>query len=345
MWICGAGAVYAQDPSAIERIPLGEPAGVTADPAQPSQSLTSSPAIAPPAVAIEWRVANPFRFFKNASDTEVHRATWLSLDAAKRAAPILAAEQALSARHPDGWAATMIDDVCWNTTRNRHECGDGAAYVAPNTHKVILKLSGVEDQRVDCTWLTAPLSKTTERGQSVRQKCSEEAAFDIPYPTGARITVEIGGREIARTDVKVTDLLVAAMGDSFGSGEGNPDVPVRFSPERTASYTAKDVRLAGLPARVGEWKRIGDPAFNKEGARWLDTACHRSLYSHQLRAALQLPFPALQRKRVGAQSTRPVADFGARRRPVRPGNRRPDRHARGLSHQRRHPRIEGRPRP
>jgi hypothetical protein len=256
--------------------------------APPLETLPPPADIARPVAAIEWRVDNPFRFFKNASDTEVHRATWLALDAAKRAMPILAAEQDLSQRHPEGWAATMIDDVCWSVARNRHDCGEGAAYVAPESHKVRLKLTGVEDQRVDCTWLTAPLSKSRDRGQSVRQKCTEETTLEIPYPAGARVTVEIGGREIARTDVQVTDLLIAAMGDSFGSGEGNPDVPVRFSPERTASYSAKDASLSGLPARVGDWKRIGDKIFNKEGARWLDTACHRSLYSHQLRAALQI---------------------------------------------------------
>ena len=307
LWVCSAASAGAQVPSEIERQPLGEtggqPSADTATSAMPQDAVPTAagqdplPAvqIVPPIAAIEWRVANPFRFFKNASDTEVHRATWLSLDAAKRAAPILAAEQALSARHPDGWAATMIDDVCWNTTRNRHDCGDGAAYVLPASHKVILKLAGVEDPNVDCTWLTAPLGKTKERGQSLRQKCSEDAAFDIPYPSGARVSVEIGGREVAQTDVRVTDILVAAMGDSFGSGEGNPDVPVRFSPERTATYAAKDMRLAGLPARIGAWKRIGDAAFNKEGARWLDTACHRSLYSHQLRAALQLAVEDPQR--------------------------------------------------
>jgi hypothetical protein len=264
---------------------------LTPDPAvppAPEDTVIAPAEIVPPLATIEWRVANPFRFFKNASDTEVHRATWLSLDAARRAEPVLAAEQALSARHPDGWAATMIDNVCWDDTRNRHDCGDGAAYVSPATHKVFVKLTGVEDPNVTCTWLTAPFGKTSERGQSERLPCNAEVSFEIPYPAGARVSVEIGGRQVADADVKVTDLFVAAMGDSFGSGEGNPDVPVRFSPERTASYGEKDLRLAGLPARIGDWKRIGDKNFNKQGARWLDTACHRSLYSHQLRAALQL---------------------------------------------------------
>jgi hypothetical protein len=311
--LCAAGQaavtpVAAQDSLGVERMPLdpppadappsAAPGGVPAPvspPAEPPPEAAGTPALPPPefvrpAVAITWRVANPFRFFKNASDTEVHRATYLALDAAKRAEPILAAEQALSERHPDGWAATMFEDICWNSSRNRHDCGDGAAYITPDSHEVVLKLDGVEDQRVECTWLTAPLGRTRDRGQSLRQRCSEEATLAIPYPTGARVTVEIGGQEVARTDVVVRDLLVAAMGDSFGSGEGNPDLPVRFSPERTASYGNgdKNAALVGLPARIGDWKRIGDKVFNSEGARWIDTACHRSLYSHQLRAALQL---------------------------------------------------------
>ncbi len=244
----------------------------------------------PISVSISWRVENPFRFFKDAKATEIHRATFLSLEDRERAEAILAAERALSARHPDGWAATMIDAVCWDPTRNRHTCGTKEAYVTPESHRVVLSLQGVEDQRVTCTWLTAPRRGANVRGKAVRQPCAEEVRLDIPYPAGAAVTVEIGGREVARTDVIVRDLLIAGLGDSFGSGEGNPDVPVRFSPERTTDYGAspKNTAFAGLPARVGAWKRIGDAAFNAEGARWMDQACHRSLYSHQLRAALQL---------------------------------------------------------
>jgi lysophospholipase L1-like esterase len=80
------------------------------------------------------------------------------------------------------------------------------------------------------------------------------------------------------------------MGDSFASGEGNPDVPVRFSPDRTADYGLSYAKapLVGYPARLGDWREIGDRKFIEENARWHDQACHRSLYSHQLRAALQL---------------------------------------------------------
>lgn len=240
------------------------------------------------AARMSWHVANPFRLFKDAKQSDVHRATYLALDENQRKSPVLSAERALSERHTDGWAATMYKDVCWNAVKNRYECKSKGDYINPESHEVIVTLDGIDDPGVDCTWLTAPVGRG--RGTSVTQKCSEEAEFDIPYPDGVSISVEIGGREIAKADIKVRDILVAAMGDSFGSGEGNPDVPVRLSRERTAEYgkAGKDPLISGLPARVGAWKRIGDSAFQSENAQWIDQACHRSLYSHQMRAALQL---------------------------------------------------------
>jgi lysophospholipase L1-like esterase len=102
--------------------------------------------------------------------------------------------------------------------------------------------------------------------------------------------VEIGGRQVAEAAARVTDLFIVGMGDSFASGEGNPDVPVRFSPDRTADYGvgSNSMALSGYPARIGDWHQIGDKKFIEENARWQDQACHRSLYSHQLRAALQI---------------------------------------------------------
>ena len=45
---------------------------------QPEGFTGLPPAAMPDLPAIEWRVANPFRFFSNPRDTEVHRATWLA---------------------------------------------------------------------------------------------------------------------------------------------------------------------------------------------------------------------------------------------------------------------------
>jgi hypothetical protein len=238
---------------------------------------------------IVWQVENPFRLFLDPADTEVHRATWASLTPEQRKAPVLWAERVLSDRHPEGWSALMFDKTCWDGQRNRYACREVPDYINPKSHVVRVGLHGLADsQVVDCSWLTAPVRGG--RGKAVTLPCDTPVQLEVPYPGGAWIKVEIGGLQVAETFARVTDLFIVGMGDSFASGEGNPDVPVRFSPDRTADYGAgaNKVSLSGYPARIGDWKAVGERAFIDENARWLDQACHRSLYSHQLRAALQL---------------------------------------------------------
>ena len=237
--------------------------------------------------AITWRVENPFRLFTDAKDTAVHRATFEALSPEERQSPVLAAERALGHRHPEGWAATMIRKLCWNQHTNRYVCPSGSSYMNPASHAVVVALEGVEEAKtIDCTWLAMPLGRKEGEGTPTRQSCGEPLRAEVPYPDGLKVQVQIGGLVVAETQVKVQDLLIVGIGDSFGSGEGNPDVPVRFSRERSADYDSQG--LTGYPARVGDWRAIGDKVFIEENARWTDQACHRSLYSYQLRTALQL---------------------------------------------------------
>ena len=260
-----------------------------------------APAAVPMRAKIEWRVRNPFRFFNNHLDTEVHRATWVSLTPEQRRTPVSSAERALSARHVEGWAAHQEGKTCWSTANNRHVCPDAKPYVFPDSHTIVAELVEFPgDEKLTCTWLTAPKGRNVPRGRAIKQNCDKPVELQIPYPDGAQISVEIGGREVAEEDVRVRDVMIVGMGDSFGSGEGNPDVPVRFSRERAADYGKPDpkrsptAQLVGFPARIGNWRLIGDKEFLTQNPRWIDQACHRSLYSHQLRAALQLALKGQQ---------------------------------------------------
>lgn len=240
---------------------------------------------------ILWRVENPFRFFTDPADTEMHRATFADLSSTEAKAPVLSAERALSQRHDgQGWAATMAGRVCWNHATNRHVCGGVKDYLHPTAHRVVFELTDVEDAAaVDCAWIMQPKGR---RGRAARLTlpCDQAVVLDVPYPEGGTVSVEVGAVRVASTTVQVTDLFVVGLGDSFAAGDGNPDVPVRFSRERVADYglMGRDQKPIGYPARVGSWRQIGDAAFIEQNPRWLDQACHRSLYSHQLRAALQL---------------------------------------------------------
>ncbi len=255
-------------------------------------ALAFSGAVHPAAAAaIVWRVENPFRFFTDPSDSEIHRATYRSLGPQEKLSPVLSAEQALQSRHEDGWAATMFRKTCWNWTTNRFSCPAYDDYMNPTSHTVIADVSGIDEAaNLTCTWLTAPKGGGDVRGKAVTQPCNDSFVIDVPYPGSTALSVEIGGRDVAQTEVKVRDLLVVGMGDSFASGEGNPDIAVRFSRDRAADYASPGSvgDLSGYPARIGDWKIVGDKTFIGENARWLDQACHRSLYSQQLRVALQL---------------------------------------------------------
>ncbi|MGE3228903.1 MAG: hypothetical protein AB7J30_05650 [Hyphomicrobium sp.] len=326
LWVSHAVAQPADDAAAPADVgvtapgvpSVGEPFEPTvADPASPAAARAPSigdaidPLLAPPgyapanppfgpppqpiAVEIDWRVENPFRFFVDAKDTEVHRATYLALDPEQRAAaPVLAAEHALARRHDAGWAETMYRKTCWVDARNRHVCPDKSDYVNPERHRVVVTLRGMAEPNVDCRWVTAELAKTEGESagpeSAVTRPCGEAMVFAAPYPSGLSVRVEVGGIAVASTEIKVRDIFVVGIGDSFASGEGNPDVAVRFSPERSTAYGKGGVtgEFGGYPARVGAWKQVGDADFLEGNARWLDQACHRSLYSYQLRAALEL---------------------------------------------------------
>ena len=278
--VCHA-AMAQQQPDGSEAAPAAAPA------------LAAASAIGK--VRLDWRVANPFRFFSDDADTEMHRASFAALSPEQRRTPVLSVERALASRAAEGWSATLKARPCWDAERSRFVCPDGQPYAHPQSHRIQARLQDLPDASgIDCTWLTAPRGGAQNRGQAVRLRCDEVAEIEVPYPAGAEIAVEIGGREVATETVRVSDVLIAGMGDSFASGEGNPDFPVRFSRERAADYGAptrgpgSGPSLVGYPARIGSWRQIGDKDFLLENARWLDQACHRSLYSYQVRAALQL---------------------------------------------------------
>ncbi len=117
----------------------------------------------------------------------------------------------------------------------------------------------------NCNW-------RVNEGAPETAPCDEPISLDIPWPKGATVSVAVDGETGISTDIQVKDLLIAGLGDSFASGEGNPDVPVTFS---------EDGRFRNLYPR----RAIND---NSGSAQWMDETCHRSLYGHQLRAALQI---------------------------------------------------------
>ena len=240
---------------------------------------------------IEWRLENTFRYFKNPEDTARHRRVFEALSAEELQKPIQNIERRLATetggrgwsediyKASSGFADRLAQEQCWYQPS---ACSD---YVKPRSHKVLVKAAGVA---APCTWRVG----TTTAVQSA--SCEKEVALSIPYPAGSEVSVTIDGRTIAPLPIKVRDVLVVSLGDSFASGEGNPDKPVRFDPSKTLDY-GRDNDLKGFPVRSGIKldRRIpvsttANPQFQNGRAGWVHRGCHRSLYSQHLRVALQL---------------------------------------------------------
>jgi hypothetical protein len=151
----------------------------------------------------------------------------------------------------------------------------------------------------------------------------------VPYASdrarsGVSVRVKLpDGRELVEQDVVVEDLFIVALGDSFASGESNPDRPVTFSAGREMVYdpiNAQDnlafrgiddknlnygvasapdgTNPKALPKRLMEDEEKGlifklnsrefQDAFDRRSAQWLSADCHRSQYGYPFRVSMGL---------------------------------------------------------
>jgi len=241
--------------------------------------------------SISWRLENPFRYLSDAKHIDLHREVYANLSIEERLYPILSVERRLAKALPRGWAAPVLKNVCNGHPGANGGCDLSKNSITPSDHMVVASLDGVGDLKGNCVWKVRAARKTLRKyNREIRGACDAPVRFKSPYRGGVSLSVRHNGDPVDEIRLKVKDIFVVGMGDSFASGEGNPDVAVTFSRERSAVYgkLPQGALLAGYPARVGPWRKIGDSDFLKKSARWVNQACHRSLYSHQLRTALQL---------------------------------------------------------
>lgn len=245
-----------------------------------------------------------------------------------------------------GWAARTLDAICYEShaqpRRYPVQCERryswGAAredYVLPEAHTVQVRLAQghLAAGAGECVWTWQP-RRAGGRAETRRQACADKLTIRrVPYASdrtqsGVAVSVRLpDGRVFADPEVVVEDLLLVALGDSFASGESNPDRPVTFSAAREMVYDPLNTReeqlaerpqepkfgVAGaedrfdpksLPKRLledEERDRIYQPAsrefaqaFARRGARWVSADCHRSQYGYPFRVGLQL---ALENRR------------------------------------------------
>ncbi len=257
-------------------------------------AVTSEGSAARAGNMIEWRVENPFRLFLNPEHTKAQIDLYRSLSEEEKRNPVLSMERILARENVRGWTEEVFTQTCWDNAKNRYRfCrGKGVHYINPKKHRVLVRHTGADNKADQCEWTFRSGAKRSRKFAVQRKSglCADEVAFDVPYPRGGRVHLAINGKKAGSAAIRVKDVFIVGIGDSFASGEGNPDDPVQFSDDRAADYGLDpDKRpMQGYPTRKGDWKRIGDGAFLREAARWQNRACHRSLYSYQFRAALQL---------------------------------------------------------
>jgi hypothetical protein len=240
-----------------------------------------------------------------------------------------------------GWAAQSLSETCYGSNgrpaRYLELCERSYSwgmatedYVLPQAHTVTIQIAPEQlaSATGDCIWTWQP-RKVGGKVETKRIACKDKLIIPrVPYAldrtsSGVSVTVRLpDGRELAEPQVAVEDIFIVALGDSFASGESNPDRPVQFSAEREMVYEPGLLR-AGLASRTpvkrgvptysvasGEYNPkvlprrlmedeaadrfygLGSPqfiaAFEKASARWLSRDCHRSQYGYPFRVAMEL---------------------------------------------------------
>jgi lysophospholipase L1-like esterase len=261
-------------------------------------------------VTIKWEVKSRFRLFKNEDDFNY-------MVQSHGHDGVLADETALAAETKGiGWASRIVMRLCTTAAGGvqdpcprSYTAPNGAAretvsehYLVPDSHRIGLTAEGAPDGAL-CSW---------DFGNDIKpdvvrdQPCSSEVFVRVPYRRTAHVKLFVAAhpedsQPSATADIAVRDILIAGLGDSTAAGEGDPDREIaldddgfcfrRFESGEGASYYR--------PGRLGyngnrscgdDGRSATDDALNwaKVRAVWMDRACHRSLYSYQVRVALAI---------------------------------------------------------
>ncbi len=244
------------------------------------------------AMQISWEVRNRFRLFKEERDFQLH------VEAARNRS-ILQAEQALAIQSDGrGWARNTLARLCIDQAgRISQPCTrDNVAedYLTPADHNITVRLTGQVPPGAICAWRFDGGAASQESSFD----CSEPINIRVPYGQPTIVTVDVNtGPDVPERlseEIQVRDILIAGLGDSIASGEGNPDRPIELS---SGGFCFRNYLGGGEYFRPGRARFEGDKScgtgsgltpWQRFNAQWSNAACHRSLYSYQTRAALAL---------------------------------------------------------
>ena len=243
---------------------------------------------------ISWQVRNRFRLFREERDFLLHTES-------ARGHNILASEQALELQSDGrGWARNTVNRLCIDLFgRVAEPCTRDnvkESYLTPSDHPISVRLTGEVPVGATCAWSfddgDGPQASTFD--------CAEPVNLRARYGRTTVATVDVSsGPEAPQrvsTEIRVRDILIAGLGDSIASGEGNPDRAIALADEGFCfrSYLGTASAQYYRPSRAGYKGGRACEApdslqvWQRQSALWFNSACHRSLYSYQTRTALAL---------------------------------------------------------
>ena len=192
---------------------------------------------------------------------------------------------------------TGATETCWNPVQRLHSgCTVWGDYVRPPGWIVrVFDPDATAGQWCQWSFAGAVFAETDPRkfvdatqralqtgSTTVARDCREVRIVVPSVPGDAKAvaglaTVTRTSPEAIQTSVTVTpkDRLVIGFGDSFTSGEGNP--------ERLALFSGNPWTGGNLPDRAPDPVSLGTKDTR---AQWTDRWCHRSVYSWQIRTTL-----------------------------------------------------------
>ncbi|WP_444758079.1 hypothetical protein [Pseudomonas sp. A014] len=211
---------------------------------------------------ISWSVQNGFPVFKDAKAFQELKRNW---PADATAAQFIASRNAQWLREN----LPKTNETLWNPATGLYN----KQALFSKQHVIVAVASGTPEGST-CRWY---LKKVL---QSPPQSCNSPKEITVSNDNEhIPLRVEVSEGEPAVVDVFVKTYNILALGDSFASGEGNPD--------RAAVGTGRPTDDLKKGRNILSEKRMADGLFSK-GADWWDTTCHRSLLSWQSMYALKL---------------------------------------------------------
>jgi hypothetical protein len=260
-----------------------------------------------PASATERKLNDPRWWRKTGADGKTHLEMLKVLRQAEKRAVV-----ELNPRL--GWASLLREDsndTCWDASSQLYrDCesktinvGPKSTYFDPTAHRVTSWLPN-GSATATCHW-TASLPVFVGPGQSAASPksdftapCNVRVSLLVPNEQTVALAVTGDPTGNASENVRVDNLIIAGLGDSMASGEGNPDVPVRLdpytgvAPAYDENKLLKNERTFDLAIGVPRRQNANAPAL------WIDRRCHRSIYSWQARVAIGVALTEPQHRSV-----------------------------------------------